>query len=311
MKYEIQNYSANTLCLDEKSKHLYMESSGIKSLRFPEMDDVHEISAMQNASLYISEDGKRLGLFNTESRLEIYNIQDGKGELAFQKEWKNAVVTCRFCCTDGRKLFVPIQNVLYCFDLQSPDDNHIIYGSEEPCKERWHDIGHISSLSYYNGEIVLMHDTFGKNYLVRISAEDYSIVDKLEVSPDFGTRFSYVTYDQKGGLCLSGRMGAPVLHYKAFPKDISDPDNAIQLSNKALAYLGISFSADGKYVTFQALVGGSKFSEAWLVRTEDWSIVQTITDRRITYAPCFSSKGKYWLIPDKNPLIIDLEYLFN
>ncbi len=308
MVYEIQNYPAKALCFDENQQRIYMESSGVKSLRFPEMDDVQEISAIQNASLCISDNGECLGIFNTENRLEIYDIRGGNGRLVVQKEWKNAVATCRFCCTDGRRLFIPIQNTLHCFDLQSPDNNRVIYGNEESRKERWHDTGHITSLSYYNGEIALMHYMFKHNYLVRISTDDYSILDKLEVPSDLGTSFSYVNYDQKGGLCLSGLMGAPVFHYRTFPKDISDPDTAIRLSNKALAYLGLNFSADGKYLTFQALTGGANFSEAWLVRTDDWSVVQTVADRRIKYAPCFSSKGRYWMIPDEKPLIVDLEH---
>jgi len=308
MVYEIPNCPAKALCLDEDRQRIYVESSGVKALRFPEMDDAREISAMQNVSLYISDNGERLGLFNTENRLEIYDVKGGNGRLIFQKEWKNAVATCRYCCTDGRRLFVPIQNTLHCFDLQSPDDHCVIYGSEEPGRERWHDTGHITSLSCYNGEIALIHNMFERNCLVRISAEDHSILDKLEVPSDLGTSFSYVNYDQKGGLCLSGLMGAPVLHYRTFPKDISDPDTAIRLSGKALAYLGLAFSADGKYVTFQALTGGANFSEAWLVRTDDWSVAQTVADRRIKYAPCFSSKGRYWMIPDEKPLIVALEH---
>ncbi len=310
MTYGIQNYPASTLCFDEERGVIYMESSGIKSLRFPDLDDVREISAMQNTSLYLSDDGKCLGIFDTGNRLEIYDLQTGNGRLTFKKEWLNTVASCRFCCTDGQRLFVPIQNTLRCLDLHSPGDDRIIYGGEygEASKERWHDVGHITSLSYYNGEIALMHYTFKHNYLVRINAADCSVIDKLEVPSDLGTSFSYVTYDQKGGLCLSGKMGAPILHYKTFPKDIQDPDNAIRLSDRALAYLGLHFSPDGKYLTFQALVGGANFSEAWLVRTRDWSLIQAISDRRIMYAPCFSSEGRYWLIPDKNPLIIDLEH---
>lgn len=168
-------------------------------------------------------------------------------------------------------------------------------------------MGHITSLSYYNGEIALMHYTFKHNWLVRINAADCSVIERLEMPSDLGTSFSYVAYDQKGGLCLSGKMGAPILHYKTFPKDIHDPDNVIRLSDGVLAYLGLRFSPDGEYLTFQALVGGANFSEAWLVRARDWSVVQTIAGRRILYAPSFSSKGRYWLIPDKHPMIIDLE----
>ncbi len=309
MIYEIRNHAASALCFDEKRSLIYMESSGIKSLHFPEMDDAHEISKMQNASLCISDDGKYLGVFDTENRLEIYGIQKGKGNLIFTKEWKQAIASCRFCCTDGRKLFVPIQNTLYCLDMHSPDDYRLIYGNEKPGKENWQATGHITSLSYYSGEIALMHYMFKKNYLVRISTEDFSVIDKLEVPIDRGARFSYVTYDQRGGLCLSGRMGAPILHYRTFPKNIDTPDNVIRFSGKAMACLGLSFSADGEFMTFQALVGGANFSEAWLAKTKDWSVVQTIADRRILYAPCFSSEGRYWLIPDKIPMIIDLKHL--
>lgn len=309
MIYGIQNHSASVLCFDEERKRIYMESSGIKSLRFPEMDDLREISTMQNASLYISEDGKCLSMFDTENHLKIYDVREGNGKLVFKKEWADAVATCRFCCTDGQRLFVPIQNTLHCFDLHSPDNNHMVYGNEEPSDKHWQETGHITSLSYYEGEIAMMHYMFKHNYLVRVSAKDYSIIDKLEVPSDLGTGFSYVAYDQKGGLCLSGRMGAPILHYTTFPMDICNPDNIIKLSNKALAYLGLSFSADGEYATFQALVGGANYSEAWLVKTKDWSVVQTIADRRVLYAPSFSSNGRYWLIPDKNSLIVDLKRL--
>ena len=309
MMYEIPDPSAIILSFDEERKILYTESSGIRVLRFPELEEAEEISEMTDAAVCFTEDGKRLCILDTGNRIEIHDIQDGKGTLVFKKEWADADGSGRNCCTDGRNFFVAIQNTVHCLDAYDPDNDRVIYGREygEENRENWQETGLIRSISYYNGEIILIHAMFHHNYLVRIDTADYSVTDRLEVPSDIGMSLLYATHDNKGGLCLSGIIGNPLLHYKTFPKDILDPNEAIRLSGKVMAYLSPRFSANGEYMTFQAITGGPNYSEAWLIRTEDWSLVKTITDRRILYAPFFSSKGRYWLIPGKNPLIIDLE----
>lgn len=52
MIYQIQGYPASMLCFDEERGIIYMESSGVRSLRFPALDNAVEISTMQNASLF-------------------------------------------------------------------------------------------------------------------------------------------------------------------------------------------------------------------------------------------------------------------
>lgn len=306
MRWEIDETQACSMYLSEGSKRLYVASSSVKEVQLFGSNQWKRVSLVRHARLQLSKDGQYLALMNPEYRFELYSTEDMHKPL-FAKRWADAAAgSSLICFFQNESVLIPVQNVLYALNLQAPYELGTVYGDPEspPTRAEWNKRGHIISLSAFDDEIILLHQSFEPHvkYAIRIKGADHAIESIQELPPEMQGRYDQLIHDRRGGICLfSAIVGAPMLYYRAYPKNFLQPDDSIQLPQLSSP----NFSGDGRYLTFKANVKNNIYPEGWLVDALNWKRIDTVGDR-IVINPSFSHDDRYWLVPGKKPLIIEL-----
>ena len=290
--------------LCEEKGRVYAASSNVKELSFPDCKVLSKFNNSSHARISLTENGQYLALYRGINYLYVYNTDDLNQPL-FKTSWSDAVYTTTKCCPFGETtLLVPVQNALYSIDMNDPKQTILVYGDSRPSQERWHQMGHIKSVSSRGDEVVLLHHSFEPytRYAFYSKGDSIQFSEKRKISFSISAGYDNLLLKPGGGVCLfSSRDGSPMLYYESFPDDFSEPDALISLPR----LFSPCFSHDGKYLTFQTDVDSYPYPGAWLVETTNWSVVRKITDR-IVVNPSFSNHDRYWLVPSRKPLIVDL-----
>ena len=306
MRKEIGKYKAPMLSLDEQHGMLYLTASSVKALSFPQCDTAITVKGYPDSLATASPNGNYVSLMTERGGLVVYQTSNLEEKL-FQKRWKNMPI-----CSDAvfwgedEQLLIPVQDKVYALDLCNRSYLRIIYGDDEEDFgiEAWHRKGHVTGVSVFGHEILIVHKLPGNWQRYRITLM-HGFDDLHPMHAELPSLYDTALFDNRGGICLFCSIGLkPMLYYQPFPGDFSCPDAEVTLPG----YYSPRFSRNGKYLSVYDIASvPGKVNGAWLIDTSTWQVVDEVMPQKYMISSTgFSNDDHYWLVSSDRPMVISV-----